>query len=278
MPRMVGVPRSKACNTCKQRKVLVSLYISLVFEKLLTDITQCSLEKPHCRTCIKASRDCLGYERDTIFIHDTRTSGGAPTSYRKMQQAKDVTNVPKQVDKWFDAAEEAEGAPRFGLSTSVITKIILPSTHSVYGQQLLSNFLSSSNLGSKSMDQNERGLAGSWFEMLPTLPGMTTALEISALAISTASMGRANGDISMVHESRRLYTKGLRELQRALWSRSLMYKAETCAACVALVIYEIIECPDQVSLIPCISLFSELQNCCKNREFYEVFHLPLTVT
>jgi hypothetical protein len=43
----------------------------------------------------------------------------------------------------------------------------------------------------------------------------------------------------------KLYGQGLRELQHALWSPKLMYKDETLAACMALAMYEVVECPAQ---------------------------------
>ena len=230
---------------------------------------QCSLEKPQCRTCVKASRVCLGYQRETIFIHDSRTSGGASKGYRKSQQVNKVVIPPKKGDTWFDSIGEVEEAPRFGLSATAITKTMAPSTHSVYSQQIFGNFLSSSTSKSRSSNKSGNSLTGSWFERIPTLPGMTTALEISFLAICTAMMGRAKGDNVMVRESLRLYTRGLRELQRALWSPALMYLDETSAACVALILYEIVECPNQVrlSFLPKILLyigFKGAQNRFKN--------------
>jgi len=90
----------------------------------------------------------------------------------------------------------------------------------------------------------EEAQPGSWVTMVPTLPEITAALESSLLAICTAKMGRQDKNPALVHESLKFYTKGLIELQRALWDPKLMYKDETLAACMSLVLYEVLECPD----------------------------------
>ncbi|KAG9244899.1 hypothetical protein BJ878DRAFT_420375, partial [Calycina marina] len=64
-----------------------------------------------------------------------------------------------------------------------------------------------------------------WFEMLPSLPSITIALETSVLAIFIGQMGRIREDMTMVREGLRLYTRGLQELQNALWHPNLMYRA-----------------------------------------------------
>jgi hypothetical protein len=84
-----------------------------------------------------------------------------------------------------------------------------------------------------------------WLTMLPSLSTFTAALEATILAVSTAKLGRLNGDEALVRESLKFYIQGLWELQKALWNPDLMYKDETVSACMALVMYEVVECPDQ---------------------------------
>ncbi|KAJ9133846.1 Transposase tc1-like protein [Pleurostoma richardsiae] len=59
---MVGVPgRSKGCKTCRQRHV------------------KCDEAKPTCQRCIKAGFQCLGYGRETLWIH-TSTAPFKPSA------------------------------------------------------------------------------------------------------------------------------------------------------------------------------------------------------
>jgi hypothetical protein len=85
---------------------------------------------------------------------------------------------------------------------------------------------------------------GNWLRMLPTLPYFTGALEASILAVSTAKLGRLNDNPVLIHESLKFYVQGLWELQKALWDPILMHRDETLAACMAMIMYEVVECPD----------------------------------
>ena len=55
-------------------------------------------------------------------------------------------------------------------------------------------------------------------------------------------------DQGLLQESFILYTRGLYELQKALWAKNLMYKDETLAACMALSMYEVMECPSKTGV------------------------------
>src|ERR1700753_4271152 len=35
-----------------------------------TDFRKCSLERPECSQCLRSGRKCLGYDRETIFLHN----------------------------------------------------------------------------------------------------------------------------------------------------------------------------------------------------------------
>ena len=108
-----------------------------------------------------------------------------------------------------------------------------------YRQQLLSAFLCSYVPVEMITSPDDR----SWLLFLPELPKPTVALETSMLAVSTAKLGRMYGHPALVRESLKFYSQGLVELQKALYNPYLMYKDETLAACMALAMYEILECP-----------------------------------
>lgn len=229
---MVGVPgRSKACNTCRQRKV------------------SCSLEKPECRTCLKSSRVCTGYQRERIFLLDQRTEGKGPKCYRKpvnhtaavvTEHKRKTIPLKKQFEKTVHPIIPEEITP--------VARILTPSLRSVYREQILSDLVELSIPDSYQIIENQRASEsqpGSWFAMLPSLPDMTSALETALFAISIAKLGRIKQDPGLIHESLKFYTGGLIELQKALWSPRLMYRDETVAASMALVLYEAMECPER---------------------------------
>lgn len=116
-----------------------------------------------------------------------------------------------------------------------------------YGQQLFNLFICSHvPIGMrKPCGENEGQI---WLLALQELPSWTKALEASVLAVSTARLGRLNDDLVLVQESLRQYSKGLVELQKALWDPNLMRRDETLAACFALSLYEITECASESGL------------------------------
>jgi hypothetical protein len=83
----------------------------------------------------------------------------------------------------------------------------------------------------------------SWLTQLLQLPIQTQALEYSGMALCTAIVSRTQDDSALLQESLRLYTRGLRELQTALYTPALVRHDETLAACLTLAMYEIAECP-----------------------------------
>lgn len=82
-----------------------------------------------------------------------------------------------------------------------------------------------------------------WLPLLSELPGKVQALETSSWALAAAALGRVHNSQPLIRESLRLYSQALRELQHALWDKSLMLEDGTLAACMALSLYEVIECP-----------------------------------
>lgn len=217
------------------------------------DTSQCSLEKPECRTCMKSSRVCTGYQRERIFLLDQRTACGGQKVYRKpvpqnttvlterkrkaLPKSKaEITDRSKIVGR--EQSPDAMAVSRVGNFTSL-------SPYTAYRQQILSDLILTTIPKSPPSGENssKEFQSDGWFGLLPSLPNMTTALESSILSIAVARIGRINNEPALVHESLKLYTKGLVDLQQALWNPKLMHRDETLAACMSLVFYEVIECP-----------------------------------
>lgn len=206
---------------------------------------QCSLERPACNTCIKSSRECGGYQDAPIFIldHRSKTTGSTKSESSSTQEASStlISNLMSLPVKPDVNSKETN------LERTITTKeaykslwhLSSPPIRAVYRQQILSEFLC--NYPQSASEPK----AGSWLALLPGHPTYTTALEAAILAVCTAKLGRMNNDRSLVHESLKFYIQGLWELQKALWDSNLMYKDETAAACMCLIMYEVIECPDK---------------------------------
>ena len=102
-----------------------------------------------------------------------------------------------------------------------------------------------------------------WLILLLEMSMTTPALQTSSLALSIAALGRSYGDEALIHESVKMYVRGLSELQRALWRPRLACQDETLAACLTLGLYELMECPGkgpQAYASHCSGLLSLIQH------------------
>ncbi|KAJ5513387.1 hypothetical protein N7463_002939, partial [Penicillium fimorum] len=86
--------------------------------------------------------------------------------------------------------------------------------------------------------------SNSWIPLLGELSTKSEALEMSSAAVAASAIGHMFHDHALVKQSLNYYTQGLRQLQKALWDPSLMREDGTLAACMALGLYEALECPN----------------------------------
>lgn len=84
----------------------------------------------------------------------------------------------------------------------------------------------------------------SWIPLLGELTSNAQALEISRVAVAASVMGHIFHDTLLIRQSLNYYIRGLIELQKALRDPSLMREDGTLAACMALSLYEALECPN----------------------------------
>ncbi|KAJ5164297.1 uncharacterized protein N7500_006127, partial [Penicillium coprophilum] len=84
----------------------------------------------------------------------------------------------------------------------------------------------------------------SWIPLLGELRSKSEALEMSSAAVAASALGHMFHDHALVKQGLSYYTQGLRQLQKALWDPSLMREDGTLAACMALSLYEALECPN----------------------------------
>ncbi|KAK5175406.1 uncharacterized protein LTR77_000545 [Saxophila tyrrhenica] len=210
---MVGVPgRSRGCSTCKQRRV------------------KCDQEKP-CGQCTKAKRECL-YPQNHIFVHH---EGNHKTVYRKSD--KDRTVKKSGLPAPTPTSDTPCLPPKSFTSLAILQPI---GTLSVLKQQFLSEACSKELLQSRELNAPKP-----WTYSLSTFAGSVYALNSAPLSCYTAWIGRRNREPWLVEASRRLYIQGLKEVQAAINDPTTALRDETLAACLTLIIYEALECPDR---------------------------------
>lgn len=219
---------------------------------------------------------CSGYQRERIFITNHGVGGERqqaciPTLLRPPEVRRSFCRKKNDALPPIRNEQSRRGSParytgiQLSLAQDVVvrnqqnrgespggyTGIQLPlaqevAVHHMFRQHLLSEFIHHYLPDSRLVLHHPlRKDNSSWFVLVAELPDLTTALEASVLALSTAKMGRLKDDPGLLRASLRLYGEGLSELQKALWDPNLMYRDETLAACMALWMYEVMECPSE---------------------------------
>ncbi|KAM5440540.1 hypothetical protein McanMca71_004617 [Microsporum canis] len=82
-----------------------------------------------------------------------------------------------------------------------------------------------------------------WTFLLSQLRTKSRALESASVALAAAALGFMHDIPHLKREGLKFYTKGLQELQIALWDKNLRLEDATLTACMALIMYEVVECP-----------------------------------
>ncbi|ETN40476.1 uncharacterized protein HMPREF1541_04753 [Cyphellophora europaea CBS 101466] len=214
---MVGVPgRSKACNTCKKRRI------------------RCGLERPQCANCVKSNRLCAGYQRERVFIVNQAVH---PLSHTAQKVKPDSPETVDDQDMGITNPKlpiwkQKHRHPKPSTSRQIS---LIPA----YRQQLLDNYIRTTI-----PDVSHAGPGATWWvQSLAQLPSHTPVLATAILAVSLSKAASVHHDANLRLQSLEHYTTGLWELQKALWSPDEMYRDETLAACLLLAVYELIECP-----------------------------------
>ncbi|KAK4206546.1 hypothetical protein QBC37DRAFT_434778 [Rhypophila decipiens] len=221
---MVGVPgRSKACHNCRQRRI------------------KCGGEVPTCRNCTKSRRTCAGYQRQHAFIlskemtevssSETGDSGGRVMISRYQNKPPDGT--PKSKTNPADASQIA----------TVIPPQEMP-LHNVFRDRLFA-ILVEKQLATVAPDSVQIPFTQRNDLMLQvvSLPDLSPALENTLLAVYLARLGREHKLPSLVHASLGLYTRGMSAMRKEIRYPSSQYSDQNLAASLALLLYEITECP-----------------------------------
>ena len=115
--------------------------------------------------------------------------------------------------------------------------------HAIIQRQNNRNSLVQAFLANCFPTQHSSPSSPSWITLLATLSSKVKALEVSSAAVSASAIGRKFQDTALIKESHNLYIKGLRLLQHALRDPNFVQDDGTLAACMALSLYEAMECP-----------------------------------
>ncbi|KAI5920531.1 hypothetical protein F4810DRAFT_410118 [Camillea tinctor] len=226
---MVGVRRSKGCNTCRRKKV------------------KCDEQKPRCGQCRKGVRVCEGYDQPTIFLNsssgdyedgtpslhgkskprfknhsvddyawsngDSSSHGRVTATWKKKQQRSCRETKRKKtpyVECW--SIQRALPAPR----------CLSSQTWSV--DQILGEFLENCLPPSASQE-----VPLCWIRSLVSMEKDVDALPLAMSALAFGWAGRVDGRPQLVDKGLQLYSAAVRQLRCDIRVRSPLQVLATTA-------------------------------------------------
>ncbi|RAL10249.1 Zn(II)2Cys6 transcription factor domain-containing protein [Aspergillus homomorphus CBS 101889] len=215
---MVGVAgKSKGCNTCRARKIA---------------------QRPACARCTRSNRVCGGYERNRVFV---MIQPGAKKKHVYLKSSPSPSESPTEIPP--SSVETLTPAPA-GDDQALYSFTERAPAYKLLQRQNESHNLVLSFLANCFPAEWSTSPSRSWITLLAGLPTEIKALEVSSAALAAAAVGHKFNNPALVHYSHSLYTRGLQQLQHALWNRRLAQDDATLAACMALSLYEAMECPN----------------------------------
>ncbi|PYH90490.1 C6 zinc finger domain protein [Aspergillus ellipticus CBS 707.79] len=227
---MVGVAgKSKGCNTCRARKIA------------------CDQQRPDCGQCTRSNRVCGGYRRERVFVlvqpsaaakkkHTFLRSSPSSESESNAELSDHVVETSKSSSTGQLVTRDWSNGADYSFAERGTAYAMMQTQNERHNLVLafLSNCLPTQWTSSPR----------SWISLLAELPTGVKALEIAGAAVAASAIGNRFQDAALKRHSLNLYTQGLQQLQSALWNRNLARDDGTLAACMALSLYEAMECPD----------------------------------
>ena len=244
---VVKTPRSKGCRVCVQRRI------------------KCDQTRPFCRRCIRANRQCPGF--DTLKFVDE--GPGLRNMYEGSDNEQAASQRPSpssatsqssqdpfQADVSFQPQTSASKGKQRALSPihsdnwhqgvferAAFVSILAPT---VYQEQLFANLIASTRQPFSAPIIPSHSL---WLAEVAGKPAHSPPLTWAVRAISISRLARQAGDDTMMETSRRLYGKALIKLNNALQDGEEGLSSDTLSATLLLSFYEIFNCTDQDSWI-----------------------------
>jgi hypothetical protein len=249
---MVGIPRSKGCQTCIQRR------------------TKCDEARPACGNCLKYGAVCPGYDRGLKFVagkHPVRSrgrqlarggrQGGGGSARAVVPNAGCVSRSrPRPGSKAASPAGQNSAAdedatmcqdalvPRRRVLTSyerfqlALGELSLPfAAPRANTAQFISTLIYT--VQSTPQQKSELASFGILYENVLNRVGSNPTLDSAICSFTLHLLGKQNHDEQIVGQSRMLYGQSLGALQRALEHPIDWRASETICAATILCLFEV---------------------------------------
>jgi hypothetical protein len=246
---MVGVPRSKGCQTCIQRR------------------TKCDESRPACGNCIKYGAVCPGYDRNLKFVagkHAVRSRGkqqpakdGGPGDGASLPGAAPVrrprrgpaaaspsvaagrraTVAAKDAEGWDVVVVPGRVLTSYEKFQTILQRLTAPSAGP---RQNIALFVGTLMHTVEDAHRSSEILAfGSWFAAIAARLGSKSTLDSAVCSFTLHLLGKKGQDEQIIGQSRTLYGQSICALQMALAHPTEWRTPETLCAATILCIFEV---------------------------------------
>jgi hypothetical protein len=189
--------------------------LKLRYSLLLTDDRQCDQEQPACKRCVKAGRQCPGYQRERLFIHKSSTA---------VNESWKTTLVPRV--KKDPAAEISTPTPSPTRDFSVSPEI---------QSQFLSFFIDSFV---PSLMEHAVVVKGNFMRKLPARIGRSSLLDQAVMGLCAVFIGNQNQDENVQRYGSKVYAETVQKLRNTI-NNAKNPDEDMLFATVALQMYEV---------------------------------------
>ncbi|KAI1866998.1 hypothetical protein JX265_007574 [Neoarthrinium moseri] len=235
---MVGVPRSKGCQTCLQRR------------------TKCDETRPACRNCVKYGVVCPGYDRELKFVagkHVVRPRGRRqPRGGASLPSAADARRSRPGTDAAIPGSQDAVPAEQPPQDGAVVGSPVLPireRIQSVLGRARSMPYTPRHNTAlfvgtlmdslRHAQPKDESVAFGTWIYSVAGRVDNSSALDTAICTFTLHLLGKIHQDEQVIAQSRTLYGQSLWCLQRSLNHPQEWRTPETLGASMILCLFEL---------------------------------------
>ncbi|KAJ5390263.1 uncharacterized protein N7496_001331 [Penicillium cataractarum] len=195
---MVGVPKSKGCQTCLQRRV------------------KCDLLRPECTQCTRYGVDCPGYTRPHKFMDE-----GPQLRQRFKKKQSQSTATPTQPSESIDER----------IIPSLVAQSMGKQQPVVFGSFVLTAF-------TRWFGLNRYRVHMPWTAYIAQHGGQSPAFDAAIFCVNAIFMGQKHSNTMLRRSSREVYSNALRLFGGRIRNAEAMKSTESVSITIALSLFE----------------------------------------
>ncbi|KAF2649819.1 hypothetical protein K491DRAFT_610061 [Lophiostoma macrostomum CBS 122681] len=184
----------------------------------MSEQLQCDFKRPECDQCTQRGLVCGGYDEDRIFVdQNVRFPDIASTAVNRGPSRANSSSTrrhspPRNIQ--IEALQYAQAGLALSQHGVVLPDSLARSAYNEKSIEMFRNSYAPSAL--KTSSAAAFSSANKFPDLLPALYVQDDALRLALLATSSATIGQATGDVWMMEQGKKLYSRALVEMSKAV--------------------------------------------------------------